>query len=106
MQEYGVATNLAARPVIRPVREKARACFDANRFSSSRVIAVMTDNTRTGSSNGGSHGNGYCSSITAVFVAFVGQICDSASQGADRPANPGTETFRKKTDARGPVGGS
>ncbi|KAK3495621.1 hypothetical protein B0T13DRAFT_449139 [Neurospora crassa] len=59
--------------------EKARVRFDANGFSSSKVIAVMPGSTRTGSSNGGGHGIRYCRSITAVLVAFVGRVCESPS---------------------------
>ncbi|ESA44336.1 hypothetical protein GE21DRAFT_2237 [Neurospora crassa] len=74
-KKYGVATNLTARPST--WCEKARVRFDANGFSSSKVIAVMPGSTRTGSSNGGGHGIRYCRSITAVLVAFVGRVCES-----------------------------
>lgn len=83
MQEIRRSNQLGS-PAIRLVWERAQVRFDANRFSSSRVIAVMTGSTRTGSSNGGGHGIGYCSSITAVFVAFVGPVCDSASRWPGR----------------------
>ncbi|KAL0475413.1 hypothetical protein QR685DRAFT_568204 [Neurospora intermedia] len=76
-KKYGVATNLAARPST--WCEKARVRFDANGFSSSKVIVVIPGSTRTGSSNGGGHGIRYCRSITAVFVAFVGRVCESPS---------------------------